>query len=165
MECETEIEKLQPTITREQEAALYKFLRDDCEDDALRYELIAKKIHRAADGTAVAWELAIVRDWLSAMNAARVAAEPVYVPLAPQEAPFAAVRRGQVGNPNYQAFLDTLEQCELDAIDSNVPYFGWFSDRQAEARKLVVPGGPDWLRKWADHHLSERVKSQRLLAT
>jgi hypothetical protein len=58
----------QPTITRQQESALYRFLREETNGDHFRYELIAKKIHRAADGCANEWDSLVVRNWLAAMN-------------------------------------------------------------------------------------------------
>lgn len=160
MECVAEEIEVQPMITREQESRLYKFLRERTDGEALRYELIAKKIHRAADATAAEWEQSIVRDWLVAMNEEQVFDEAAQVLYVPREEPFASVRRGQVGNPNYQAFLDTLEQPALDAITNNVPYFGWFSDRQSEMKQSGLTG-LNYLRSWADSHLSQRVKSLR----
>lgn len=155
----TEIEVL-PVITRDQESRLYKFLRERTEGDALRYELVAKKIHRAAEGTALDWELSIVKDWLDAMNELQALADSRKDVPVLREEPFADVRRGQVGNRNYQAFLDTLEQHELDAITNNIPYFAWFSDRRAEMQKSELQGYP-YLRLWADQHLSQRVNDLR----
>jgi hypothetical protein len=158
MTCAVELETPKPSITRAQEASLYKFLSKQTENDALRYELIAKKIHRAADGAAINWELDIVNHWLGAMLEEQLAKENRYVSeILPRES-FADVRSGQVGNPNYQAYLDTLEQDELNLITSNVGYLCWFSTRQSEQ-----PNGfsPDWLRSWADNNLSARVKSIR----
>lgn len=154
-----------PAITRDQERRLYDYLREVTEGDALRYQLIAKKIHHAADGTAIEWELAIVRDWLNAMveeSTLKAAAEEARLAPDSTEAPFEGVRRGEAGNPNYQAFLDTLEQVELDAITNNVPYFAWFSARKANVQNGEV-FSPEYLRSWADKHLSERVKALRAL--
>lgn len=151
-----------PSITREQEQRLYKFLQIACEDDALRYQLIAQKVHRTADNTATLWESSIAVDWLNCMlelEAIRAKTNTVVDHL-PREEPFAAVRAGKVGNPKYQAFLDTLEEDQLQAITSNVDYFAWFSQRQAS-----VPKGEEfsreYLRRWADANLSERVKRER----
>ena len=149
-----------PTITRDEEAKLYRYLRAQAEGDALRYELIAKKIHRAADGTASEWDKTIVNDWLSAMNELDAARSQPLAWTPAKEEPFSAVRRGQVSAPNYQAFLDTLEQHELDAITSNVRYFSWFSERQAEIKKGGI-FSVDYLRRYADQHLSQRVKALR----
>lgn len=55
-------------ITRVQERRLYEFLRDRCEDDSLRYELIAKKIQRVADGYGDEFDIRIVKDWLEVMQ-------------------------------------------------------------------------------------------------
>ncbi len=54
-------------ITREQEKRLYAFISAACEDDPFRYEMIAKKVGRTADGTASNWEATIAADWLQSM--------------------------------------------------------------------------------------------------
>lgn len=157
-------------ITREQERALYAFLRERTDGDALRYELIAKKIHRAADGTHSDFDASVVQDWLASMQeidairSANTAAVGM-LEQAEQALPdsFASLRSGVCGNPSYQAFLDTLEQEELDALSNNVPYFEFISARQAEARALGAQSTSDhhaYIRQWADAHLSERVMAK-----
>ncbi len=165
MECVDEDTDLEQVITRSQEAQMYAYLRKEIGGEAFRYEAIAKKVHRAAAGTAVEWEIAIVNDWLDAMNHENqllAQREQLSVPQTPREVPFASIRLGQAGNPFYQAFLDTLEQPDLDAITSNIPYFCWMSERRAEmASSPVTPG---YVRQWADKHLSNRVKAIRGIA-
>lgn len=162
MNCTDEELSATPAITREEEARLYKFLSAQTEGDAFRYEIIAKKIQRAADGYASPADLVIVKDWLYAMVSLEKAAHARSTfRTEPQEAPFAAVKRGQVSASNYQAFLDTLEQHELDVIENNVPYFLFFSDVQIEAKKLGVEFTPAFIRSWADARLSQRVKTLR----
>lgn len=157
MECTETLEV--PIISREVEARMYKFLQRVCEDDSLRYELIAKKVQRAADGVASDWDKGIVKDWLNAMLEQEVLAQqPQPLPLRADQ--WVAVRAGAVGNAFYQAFLDTLEQHELDTINSNVPFFEWISKRQAEMPASGV-FGIDYLRAYADRHLSQRVKALR----
>jgi len=152
---------INPAITREQESRLYVFLRKETENEAFRYMLIATKIGRAANGTAVDWELAIVKDWLDCMleeEAAANATVPAFTVIRPE--PFADIRLGFAGNPKYQAYLDTLEQDELNIISSNIGYFAWMSQRLAEMRKSDLKG-TDFLRDWADKNLSQRVKAIR----
>lgn len=145
----------QADISRADEAALYRYLQLNLEGDALRYELIARKVQRTADGVATDWERSIALDWLKAMNDLRtVASAP---PNPPAEAPFASLRSGKCGNPYYQAYLDTLEQHELDAIVNNVPYFAWNADRCREAKALGIPLGQH-IRRWADQHLAKRLQ-------
>lgn len=153
----------QPMITRAQESALYAFLRKQADGDALRYELIAKKIHRAASGYANAADESIVRDWLNAMveeQEEKLARQRLSMPQSERKA-FESLSSGKCGNPNYQAFLDTLEQTDLDSLTNNVPYFCFFSDREAEAKKLKRNDVVAYIREWADRHLSERVKALR----
>lgn len=162
MKCALAENEVSPAITREDETRLYKYLSKGTRGDALRYELIAKKIQRAADGHVSTYDLAIVNDWLSAMNEEAAEAEARRtLHTEPREEPFAAVRRGQVGASNYQHFLDTLEQAELDVIVNNVPYFTFFSTMQIEAKKAGEMCTPAFIQAYADSHLSQRVKALR----
>lgn len=152
------------TLTQDQAKALYKFLRDRTECDAMRYELIAKKIHRVVEGYANTHDQLVARDWFEAW--AEEEAEKLarnQLSMRPTEkAPFADVRLGKVGNnPNYQAFLDTLEQEELDVIHNNIPFFCFFMQREAEATRLGRRDLARYIREWADANLSERVKALR----
>lgn len=152
-----------PVITRQEECALYAFLREQTDGDSLRYELIAKKIHRVASAWHSKDDEAVVRDWLSAMrerDAVRAAREAATV-ASGAGVPFDSLRSGECGNPSYQAFLDTLEQDELDALSNNVPYFAFVSARQAEASSAGRENDlAAYIREWADAHLSLRVREQ-----
>ena len=155
MECADTIEE--PIITREQEKRLYDFLREQCEGDAFRYELIAKKIHRAADGTATDWEKTIATDWLNAMLELEKSRQAqANGTMGEPRVPFAEIRTGQVSNPNYQAFLDTLEQEELDALQSNGPFFAWMHQIRA-AKPADATFDAAYVRKCADASLSKRA--------
>ncbi|HCZ9048664.1 TPA: PLxRFG domain-containing protein [Vibrio alginolyticus] len=86
---------------------------------------------------------------------------------------FAKAKTGKADNPRYQAYLDTLEAEELEAINSNVGYMSWITHRIAEFRdENGIKKGADltssqhkefdkYLREYAERHLSERVKSER----
>ncbi|ELB2268311.1 PLxRFG domain-containing protein [Vibrio parahaemolyticus] len=86
---------------------------------------------------------------------------------------FAKAKTGKADNPRYQAYLDTLEAEELEAINSNAGYMSWITHRIAEFRdENGIKKGADltssqhkefdkYLRDYADRHLSERVKSER----
>ncbi|TOZ98284.1 PLxRFG domain-containing protein [Vibrio parahaemolyticus] len=86
---------------------------------------------------------------------------------------FAKAKTGKADNPRYQAYLDTLESEELEAINSNAGYMSWITHRIAEFRdENGIKKGADltssqhkefdkYLRDYADRHLSERVKSER----
>ena len=156
MECTKE----EPIITREQESRLYRFLRDVCDGDSFRYEVIAKKIAHAADGLATDWEKSIVTDWLNTMQEQERATAICFSKEAQDAGAFAEIREGRASNPHYQAFLDTLEQDELDSIQSNAPFFAWMSSRLAE---MGGSGKPSlaYVRSYADQHLSRRVASTR----
>ena len=168
---DTDIE-LKPAISRQEECELYAYLRQNARD-ALHYELIAKKIHRAASGYASDEDMALVLKWQSYLNEekqARLEREVLSRPVV-KEPPFEAVRRGIVGNTNYQAFLDTLEQDQLDDIANkanNVEFFSFILKRSAEveaARKGRANSDPglfaNYCREWADKNLSVRVKRLR----
>jgi len=160
MECTEDITEPR-RISRDIEARMYKFLQQRCEGDSLRYELIAKKVHRSADGTANDRDWAIVQDWVEAMLEAEQPKQPPALAAAMKpQTPFESIRAGKAGNPHYQAFLDTLEQHELDAIENNAPFFIWMSQRLAE-KPAGVRFGADYLRDYAERHLSERVKALR----
>ncbi|MDW1549198.1 PLxRFG domain-containing protein [Vibrio sp. YT-18] len=86
---------------------------------------------------------------------------------------FAKAKTGKADNPRYQAYLDTLEAEELEAINSNAGYMSWITHRIAEFRdENGIKKGADltssqhkefdkYLREYAERHLSERVKSER----
>ncbi|MFW1504060.1 hypothetical protein ACEWBU_24725, partial [Vibrio parahaemolyticus] len=75
--------------------------------------------------------------------------------------------------PRYQAYLDTLESEELEAINSNAGYMSWITHRIADFRdENGMKKSADltssqhkefdkYLREYADRHLSDRVKSER----
>lgn len=89
------------------------------------------------------------------------------------EAWMSSVGRGVVGNPRYQAFLDTVEDVESIARSRiNAPYFSFIDQRCAEYAAMAghcpMVNGNAWhngftryCREWADARLSERVKRQR----
>lgn len=156
MECTETIENA--LISREQESRLYKFLRETCDLDFLRYELIAKKVGKTADGTAIDWEQEIALDWLNCMlsyerdlEVAKQAATES------RHEPFADIRRGIAPIPNYQAFLDTLEQDALDAITSNVPFMEWISQVRS-SKPADILFNEAYVRRYADMNLSKRFK-------
>ncbi|ANB96661.1 PLxRFG domain-containing protein [Vibrio parahaemolyticus] len=86
---------------------------------------------------------------------------------------FAKAKTGKADNPRYQAYLDTLESEELEAINSNAGYMSWITHRIADFRDengmkmsadLTSSQHKEfdkYLREYADRHLSERVKSER----
>lgn len=157
MECADTIEE--PIITREQEKRLYDFLRAQCEGDAFRYELIAKKIQRAADATANDWEKTITTDWLNAMlELDKSRQKQDNRSLGQTRDPFAEIRTGQVASPNYQAFLDTLEQEDLEALQNNGPFFAWMHQIRA-TKPADATFDVAYVRKCADASLSKRVRA------
>lgn len=146
------------SISRELESRLYKFIRDSCDLDALRYELIAKKVGRTADGTATDWERGIALDWLNLMlNHEQDLATARKAETDACHQPFADIRRGIAPNPNYQAFLDTLEQDALDGITSNVPFMEWIS-RIRSSKPSAIRFDEAYVRSCADKELSMRVR-------
>lgn len=156
MECTETFENA--LISREQESRLYKFLRESCDLDSLRYELIAKKVGRTADGTATDWEQGIALDWLNCMlSHERDLVAATQAAAKSHREPFADIRRGIAPNPNYQAFLDTLDQDALDAITSNVPFMEWISQVRS-SKPADIPFNEAYVRRFADMNLSKRFK-------
>lgn len=141
------------TITRDQESSLYEYMRKNSRD-AFQYQMLVKKTQRVADGVGSLEAELIVWDWLCAMHEE---AEPTKPQHSVQRVPFGNVRRGEVENPLYQAFLDTLDEAELKAIDNNLPYFIWHSERLREFNLKKVGSFAAYCRQWADEHLSSRV--------
>lgn len=144
------------TITREQESALYDFLREQTGDNFTRYELIAKKIQRAADGTATEDDAKIAADWLEAMRAdgserQRLAAEGnAKAEAGAAEAErreaeksaesLADLRAGKAaGNERYRLFLSTMTQAERDAMqrssDFNAAFMAFIGERSGEFKR------------------------------
>jgi hypothetical protein len=96
--------------------------------DAFRYEMFARRLVAAEHGRpdAVAW----AQSWFDEI----VAEERQIAEEREREAAFTAARdaaakaefkAGRCGNPNYQAFLDTVEHPEQ--LENNAPYFAWIS--------------------------------------
>ncbi len=130
------------------------------------------RLNRIVDGTSTGEDLKWMQQFEEAEEKGTTHPDKqvaVNQPIA--RAKFADVRSGKVENPRYQAFLDTLEQEELDKINSHADYMGWISQREGEFRKA---NGIDdqqrvseykelgkYIREYADENLSDRVKSLR----
>lgn len=140
------------TITRDEESALYKLLKTQCEDDAFRYEMIARKIMRVADGYGSEHDEEVVKDWLDHLNGIRKQREAELATLSFKERNeieiFKELSFGVCANPLYQAYLDTLEQDELDDIKNNVGYFTWNQDMQSA---YLAKTGSDRVLDYADY--------------
>lgn len=159
-------ERNHPLITRAQEQDLYKYLQSCLGDQPLRYELIAIKVQLAADGEISKQGAEIVKGWLDAMEEERAERANQVSSHAQQETldrekARQDLRKGFAGNPNYQAFLDTLEQDELDVLTSNAPYLDFIASRQLEASRLCRNDVAAYIREWANCNLSTRVKNRR----
>jgi hypothetical protein len=135
------------------------------EGDAFRYEMFARRLVAAEYGRqdAVKWALEWHTDLIKE-RAEKVRAMQEKIDL--REAENAHSRSeflaGRVGNPLYQAFLDTVEN-PAD-VKNNVDYFAFHSEMLLEFQKS--PCGLtflQFLRNYADQHLSERVKSQAFM--
>lgn len=149
----------QPSITRSEEQRLYAYLRTTVDDDALRYEMIARKIQRAADGTGNAEAISVTNHWLRAMREDEAApAAQLAVKVRDPNTGLDGVRLGKAGNDRYQQFLDTLESPELEAIKNNAPYIIWVGQRLAEATASNT-GAAEYIAQWSKANLSERVKA------
>lgn len=108
----------------------------------MRYEAIARAFVAVEQGSEQPFYHWVVCTWatqyfeglehrrqVSAKASAAADAKPV---------PFASIRAGvPVGNWRYQAWLDTLETAELQALNSNVGYLAWVTE--AERRAAATP--------------------------
>lgn len=172
-----------PAITREQLSSLYEYLRKQTDGDALRYSVLAKKFQRTADGTANDEAKKITLEWLQAMaedgnakqkeiakgkqQAQEQAAEAERIQAEKEANSLSELKAGQAQNPNYKAFLDTLEQSELDEVTKswqlNTRFMSFISQRKAE---FVKDGGnaasPEelakYVREYADKNLATRLR-------
>lgn len=170
-----------PLITREQERALYAWLRDAVGDDALRYQLIAQKIGRTADRIAEDYEQEVALDCLRQMEsessargdrmagteAERAEAEAARVR---ERAEFRAeLRAGRAaGNERLQAWLDTIEDpmvmfAHPGASPLSCGYSQFIAERVGEferqAKAIKSAGAVTaYMRQWADQHLAARLR-------
>jgi hypothetical protein len=142
---------------------------------AIRYEAFAKRIVAAQYGRedAVAWAY----DWYGdIVQEAKVQMESDFqrrrIVAQAKEETRKQFLNGVCGNPYYQAFLDTIENIG-ESLMSNVEYFAWHAKRLAEYEKLhpkakrlsvadYEPTFGQFLREYAEQHLSDRVRKQRM---
>ncbi|TRZ68233.1 MAG: hypothetical protein D4S02_04040 [Rhodocyclaceae bacterium] len=138
--------------------------------DAFRYDMFARRMVAAEYGRpdAVKW----AQDWYDDLLAEeRQAAEHKRHAVEANQARNAAAKAefhaGRCGNPNYQAFLDTVEHPER--IENNVEFFVWIAKVQAKLvqtpRLKELPKG-EQTRLWRellqaerDANLAPRLKS------
>lgn len=141
--------------------------------DAFRYECFARRLVAAEYGRhdAVEW----AKNWYNdVMAEERREEEARQRDIDEREArnafARAELRAGRCGNPNYQAFLDTLEHPE--EIENNAPYFAWLSELRGrfERTPSLADMAPDekaarWtrmIREKRDANLAPRLKVQSL---
>jgi hypothetical protein len=132
------------------------------EGDFFRYEIFAKRLIAAEYGRpdAVTWAL----EWHAGLlkdRAEKAQLEEQRINRREDEKRQANSEflSGRVGNRIYQAFLDTVE-VPAD-VKNNVAYFAFHSDRTVEFNKSNCGlSFPDFVRNYADQHLSDRVKKQ-----
>lgn len=141
--------------------------------DAFRYECFARRLVAAEHGRhdAVEW----ARNWYNDVLAEERQNEEarqraINEREARKESARAELRAGRCENPNYQAFLDTLEHPER--IENNAPYFAWMSE--LSGRFKSTPGLADmapaekaarWTRmilEKRDANLAPRLKTRSL---
>ena len=161
MEC-TEVITEPRRISRDIEARMYKFLQQRCEGDHARFVFLARRVRRSADGTASDEDWATTQCWIAAMPAAERTKQKLARAAAMDlKTAVSSIRAGVAdGSPHFQAYLDTLEQHELDAIENQLSFFDWMAKALAE-RPAGVRFGADYLRDYAERHLSARVKALR----
>ncbi|WP_194727413.1 hypothetical protein [Noviherbaspirillum malthae] len=142
-------------------------------DAAFRYERFARRIVAAQYGEpeSMIWAY----EWLEELITSARAMMLAEVQRRQQDAATAEKQRqeylaGRVGNAYYQAFLDTVE--DPSTVSSNIAYFAWHAERSREYERLhpkalrekqtdFQPSFGQYLRQFADSHLSERVKQER----
>ena len=126
-----------------------------------------KRLNKIQDGKGSADDLKWLRSELS--EAAKGVTTPekaeVQKPVAKER--FKEAKTGKSGNPRMQAWLDTLDQSELDQINDNADYMAWIgklhTDFSSETGKSPTNDSADfdkYIRSYADKNLSSRVKNQ-----
>lgn len=142
-------------------------------DAAFRYERFARRIVAAQYGEpeSVEWAYEWLEELVTSARAMMLAEfEQRQHNAATAEKQRAEYLAGRVGNAYYQAFLDTVE--DPSTVMSNIAYFAWHADRTREYERLhpkalrdaqvdYQPTFGQYLRQFADTHLSERVKRER----
>lgn len=118
-------------ISQDVSSKLFAVLKNWSGDymDAFRYECFARRLIAAEHGRPDAVEWAM--NWYNDVVAEERQAEGDRQRATKENeerkaAARAELRAGRCGNPNYQAFLDTLEHPEQ--IENNAPYFAWISE-------------------------------------
>lgn len=110
-------------------AKLFATLKSWADDmDAFRYQMFASRLVAAEYGRpdAVEWAQAWYNDLLAEeRQAAETRRQVIEANMARDAAAKAEFNAGRCGNPNYQAFLDTVENPEL--IENHALYFVWLS--------------------------------------
>ena len=140
------------------------------EIDSFRYQMIARRIVAAEYGRPDAVEWAT--QWYERVIKEKLEATAAAIQDAQEHAEVSARSRerflnGQVTNPRYQLFLDTVE--EPATVVNNVAYMAWISVNSAEFDKQHPPGRCEdraerdaqftaFLKSVRDSNLSERVR-------
>lgn len=137
-------------------------------DDAFRYEMFARRIQAAEYGRpdAVEWANNWYADILREQDAAKQAKLVATARLqAERDEGRARLAAGLAGNPLYQAYLDTLESSCTDSDEAvamlNIGYFSFHGQRTAEYERTDKRVSfAQYVRDYADQHLSERAKAR-----
>lgn len=133
---------------------------------------IRKRFNKVKNGEGTSEDIAWAKEWTDETAKGQTPPEKAEAQKPIAKAKFEEAKTGKSGNPRYQAWLDTLEQADLDEINSNVDYMAWISSNSAEfARINQIASKPftdaqnkafdDYLREQADNNLSDRVAEQR----
>ncbi|PHX05519.1 PLxRFG domain-containing protein [Vibrio splendidus] len=127
-----------------------------------------KRLNKIQDGKGTTGDLKWLRSELA--EAAKGVTTPekaeVQKPIAKER--FKDAKTGKSANPRMQAWLDTLDQSELDQINDNADYMAWIgklhTDFSSETGKSPTNDSADfdkYIRSYADSNLSDRVAEQR----
>lgn len=133
---------------------------------------IRKRFNKVKNGEGTAEDIAWAKEWTDETAKGQTPPEKAEAQKPIAKAKFKEAKTGKSGNPRYQAWLDTLEQADLDKIKDNVDYMAWISSNSAEfARINQIASKPftdaqnkafdEYLREQADNNLSDRVAEQR----
>lgn len=116
-------------ISQEVLARLFVVLKGWAGDmDAFRYEMFARRLVAAEHGRpdAVEWAQAWYNDLVAEERATEEAQQQRFAAeAAEREARRTEFRAGRCSNPNYQLFLDTVENPEQ--VENNVEFMAWIS--------------------------------------
>ncbi|HDM8192347.1 TPA: PLxRFG domain-containing protein [Vibrio harveyi] len=175
------VAQLRPALNEEEQAGLESEIKDAKKGFEASKDLLGRdratarlgRLYKIRDGGGTASDLKWLRSELETERRGATSpekAQEVKQPVAKER--FAKAKTGKSDNARYQAWLDTLDQDELEEISSNADYMSFITQRKGEffksknmsERELT----PDlqvefdkFIRDYANKNLSSRLKTKK----